>query len=60
MSNEISKLDMKSKDMVESNIEKIGNLFPNVVTEGKIDFEKLKQELSKDMLDTAKEKYQMT
>lgn len=58
--NEISKLDMKSKHIVKSNIEKIGELFPNAVTEGKIDFEVLKQELSNDIVEENKEKYQLT
>lgn len=57
---EINRLDMKSSDIVSSNIEKIGNLFPNVVKEGKIDFNALKQELSKDLIDKNKEKYQLT
>lgn len=57
---EINRLDMKSSDIVSSNIEKIGNLFPNVVKEGKIDFNELKQELSNELLDDKKEKYQLT
>ena len=57
---EINRLDMKSSDIVSSNIEKIGNLFPSVVKEGKIDFNALKQELSKDLIDKNKEKYQLT
>ena len=57
---EINRLDMKSSDIVSSNIEKIGNLFPSVVKEGKIDFNALKQELSKDLIDENKEKYQVT
>lgn len=60
MSDEINKLDMESKDIIESNIEKIEKIFPNVVTEGKIDFGALKQELSKDIIDSNKEKYQLT
>lgn len=59
MSNEINKLDMQSKDIIASNVEKIGELFPNVVKEGKIDFETLKQELSRDIIDTKKEKFEM-
>ena len=58
--NEIKKLDMKSNDIVAGNIEKIGELFPNVINEGKIDFDALKQELSKDLIDNKKEKYQLT
>lgn len=58
--NEIKKLDMKSMDVVDINIEKIKDLFPNVVCEGKIDFDALKQELSKELIDNKKEKYQLT
>lgn len=61
---DINKLDMKSVDMVDENIEKIGNLFPDVVVESKngkaIDFDLLKQELSKDIVEGNKEKYQLT
>lgn len=51
---------METKDMTQQNIEKIGALFPNVLTEIKdengklkkgINFELLKQELSKDVVD---------
>ena len=41
--NEIKKLDMKSKNIINDNIYKIENLFPNVIKEGKIDFDELKQ-----------------
>lgn len=57
---EINKLDMQSKDIVSDNINKISELFPNCVSEGKIDFEMLKQELSKDIIEDGKEKYQLT
>ena len=40
-SKEFNRLDMRTSDIVSSNIEKIGNLFPNVVKEGKIDFKRL-------------------
>lgn len=60
----MDKLDMKSVDVVDENIERIGNLFPNVIVEsdnGKtIDFSLLKQELSKVIVDDSKEKYQLT
>ena len=52
--NEIKKLDMKSKNIINDNIYKIGNLFPNVIKEGKIDFDELKQELSNDLIDNSK------
>lgn len=57
---EIHKLDMKSKDIVEDNISKISELFPDCINEGKIDFDMLKQELSKDIMDSGKERYQLT
>lgn len=60
----MNKLDMESKDIVDENIQKISELFPNVIVEsdtGKtIDFDLLKQELSKDIVDGVKEKYQLT
>lgn len=57
---EIHKLDMKSKDIVKDNISKISELFPDCISEGKIDFDMLKQELSKDIIDDGKEKYQLS
>ena len=51
---------LESKDITDENIKKILELFPNVATEAKdengelrtaIDFDKLKQELSKDVID---------
>lgn len=60
----MNKLDMESKNIVNENIQKIFELFPNVIVEsndGKtIDFELLKQELSKDIVEGVKEKYQLT
>ena len=60
----MNKLDMESKNIVNENIQKISELFPNVIVEsdtGKtIDFELLKQELSKDIVEGVKEKYQLT
>lgn len=56
----MEKLRMETKDMTQENIERITELFPNVVTEmrdenGKIkkgiNFELLKQELSGDVVD---------
>ena len=48
----MNKLDMESKNIINENIQKISELFPNVIVEsdtGKtIDFDMLKQELSKD------------
>lgn len=60
---------MKTHDASESNVAKIAALFPQCVTEriGKdgtselaIDFDKLRDELSKDLLDGSEERYQFT
>ena len=59
-SNEANKLDMKSANIISKNIEKIGALFPNVINEGKIDFNALKQELTNEVIDEKKERYQLT
>lgn len=56
----INKLSMKSKDIISDNVNKISEIFPNCVSEGKINFEMLKQELSKDIIEEGKEKYQLT
>ncbi len=65
----MKKLRMKSSDAVESNVAKIAELFPNCVTErlnkdGKpelaIDFEKLRAELSSDVISNGEERYQFT
>lgn len=58
--NNVNKLNMKSKDIVEDNISKIYELFPDCISEGKIDFDMLKQDLSKDIIEDGKEKYQLT
>ena len=60
----MNKLDMQSTDIAKDNIEKIAQMFPNVVVESDkgttIDFDMLKQELSKDIVEIGKEKYQLT
>ena len=60
----MNKLDMESKNIVNENIQKISELFPNVIVESNtgrtIDFDLLKQELSKDIVEGVKEKYQLT
>ena len=65
----MEKLRMESLDAVDGNVAKIAALFPQCVTErlnkdGKpelaIDFDKLRDELSKDLLDGAEERYQFT
>ena len=66
----MQKLKMQSHDVIGSNIEKIAKLFPNCITEVLdnqtggvklgIDFEKLKAELSLDIIDETEERYQFT
>ena len=60
---------MQSHDVTGSNIDKIAKLFPQCVTERKdkdgktvlgIDFEKLRDELSADVIDDGEERYQFT
>ena len=62
----MTKLDMKTPNFTDENIEKLAQLFPNIVTESKdekgntkkaIDFELLKQELSANIVDGNKERY---
>jgi len=60
----IIKDNIEFNDQISENILRIKDLFPNVVTESesgiKIDFDKLKEELSKDLMDSKEERYQMT
>lgn len=65
----MEKLNMHTQDIASVNIERIGQLFPNCLTErlnqnGKpemaIDFDKLKQELSKEIVEGNQERYQFT
>ena len=56
--NEI-KLDGQSKDIVSDNVSKLKEIFPEVITENKVDFEKLEFILGKD-IDDSKEKYSFT
>ena len=62
-------MKMQTPDITESNIEKIGQLFPNCLTErigedGKvervIDFDQLRQELSREIVEGPQERYQFT
>lgn len=62
----MDKLDMQSKNLVDENINKIAKLFPNCITEGKdedgqvvklVDFDLLKQELSKEIVEGNDERY---
>ena len=65
----MNKLNMQTTNIVDENIKRIGELFPNCLTErlndeGKpevaIDFDQLRQELSKDIVEGAEERYQFT
>ncbi|WP_019537243.1 site-specific DNA-methyltransferase [Paenibacillus ginsengihumi] len=65
----MNKLNMKSVDLTQANIEKIAELFPNVITEARdehgkvvraVDFDLLKQELSDVLVEGEKERYQLT
>ena len=60
---------MQTTNIVDENIKRIGELFPNCLTErlndeGKpevaIDFDQLRQELSRDIVEGAEERYQFT
>ena len=65
----MDKLNMQTTNMVDENIKRIGELFPNCLTErlndeGKpevaIDFDQLRQELSKNIVEGNEERYQFT
>jgi len=65
----MKKMNMQTTNIVDENIKRIGELFPNCLTErlneeGKpevaIDFDQLRQELSKDIVEGAEERYQFT
>ena len=64
----MNKLKMHSPDLTSSNIAKLGELFPNCVTEARgpdgmvkrcIDFDQLRQELSTSLVEGAQERYQL-
>lgn len=56
-------LDLQSPDLVNQNIEKLAQLFPNCVTEGPegkaIDFDLLRQELNHQVVEGTKERYRL-
>ena len=65
----MDKLKMQSTNIIEENINKIAELFPNCITEGVddkgtvrklVDFEMLKQELSNYVIDDQAERYVMS
>ncbi|MDF0728958.1 site-specific DNA-methyltransferase [Cytobacillus sp. S13-E01] len=55
----MEKLDGNSLDLINTKIESLKQLFPEVITEGKVDFNKLKLILGGD-IETYKEKYEFT
>ncbi len=64
----MDKLDLKTPNFTDENIEKLAALFPNCVTEARdakgnvtkaIDFDLLKQELSDNIVDGPRERYQI-
>ena len=65
----MEKLKMQTTDVVDENIKRIGEMFPNCLTEVKdekgrpqvaIDFDQLRQELSKNIVEGPEERYQFT
>ncbi|MBD3793617.1 MAG: site-specific DNA-methyltransferase, partial [Campylobacterales bacterium] len=55
----MKQLDGKSLDIVSENITKLRELFPEVFSEGKIDFKKLEEELGQ-FIDSDAERYNFT
>ena len=55
----MQRMDGKSLDLTKENIEALKKLFPEVVTEGKIDFEKLKVILGEN-IEKSNERYEFT
>ena len=54
-----SKLNGESKNIIQDNVSKLKEIFPEIVTEDKIDFDKLKLILGKNVDDDS-EKYSFT
>lgn len=55
----MEKIDKTSMNLTQLNVDKLKELFPNIVTEGKINFDMLRTMLG-DEVDDSKEKYQFT
>jgi adenine-specific DNA-methyltransferase len=64
----MDKLKMQTPDLTDKNIERIAALFPNVITETKdengnikkaVDFDLLKQALSKNLVEADDERYRL-
>jgi len=55
----MKKLDKNSLDLVKENIKKLKEIFPDIFTEDKIDFEKLRENLG-EFIEESDERYQFT
>ncbi|MFV0392959.1 MAG: site-specific DNA-methyltransferase [Coprobacillaceae bacterium] len=59
----MNKLNLESKDLISNNVELISQLFPHCITEQEgekvVDFNKLKEEFTDELVDEAKEKYEL-
>ncbi len=55
----MEKLDKNSLDLVKENIKRLKEIFPDIFTEDKIDFKKLKENLG-EFIEESNEKYQFT
>jgi adenine-specific DNA-methyltransferase len=55
----MDKLDGKSMNIVNDNIEKLKKIFPEILSENKIDFKKLEEELG-NFTNTTNERYKFT
>ena len=53
----MKKLKLGTKNLAYENIKKLSKIFPNVVKEGKVDFELLKQLLSDHLIEDCRERY---
>jgi adenine-specific DNA-methyltransferase len=65
----MDKLKMQSPNLVDANIEKIAEIFPNCITEAKdengmirrvVDFDQLRQELSASLVESPRERYTLS
>ena len=55
----MQKLKLQTPNRTKEHIEKIAQLFPNVVSEGKVDFDLLRQMLSEELVEGADERYRL-
>ncbi|MEA2049773.1 MAG: site-specific DNA-methyltransferase, partial [Campylobacterota bacterium] len=55
----VEKLKMQTPNKTEINIKEMAKLFPNVMSEGKIDFDLLKQMLSDELVENDDERYRL-